>query len=45
MDVSIANEIAKKVRESGSMTIDEAGVKKEDSGTFEICKGNRRRTK
>ena len=37
-DVSIANEIAKKVRESGSMTIDEAGVKKRAPGILEYVK-------
>ncbi len=37
-DVSIANEIAKKVRESGSVTIDEAGVKKRAPGILEYVK-------
>ncbi len=38
MDVSIANEIAKKVRESGSMTTDEAGVKKRIPGLLKYVK-------
>ncbi len=38
MDVSIANEIAKKVRESGYMTIDETGVKKRISGLLKYVK-------
>jgi glutamate formiminotransferase/formiminotetrahydrofolate cyclodeaminase len=37
-DVSIANEIAKKVRESGSMKIDEAGVKKRVPGILKYVK-------
>ena len=37
-DVSIANEIAKKVRESGSMIIDETGVKKRVSGMLKYVK-------
>ncbi len=38
MDVSIANKIAKKVRESGSMVIDEAGVKKRVPGLLKYVK-------
>ncbi|MCP4253796.1 MAG: glutamate formimidoyltransferase [Candidatus Scalindua sp.] len=38
VDVSIANDIAKKVRESGSMTIDEAGVKKRIPGLLKYVK-------
>ncbi len=37
-DVSVANEIAKKVRESGSMTIDEAGVKQRTPGILKYVK-------
>ena len=37
-DVSIANEIAKKVRESGSMKIDEAGKKKRVPGILKYVK-------
>ena len=37
-DVSIANEIAKKVRESGSITIDEEGVKKRSPGILKYLK-------
>lgn len=37
-DVSVANEIAKKVRESGSMTIDETGVKKRIPGLLKYVK-------
>ena len=37
-DVSIANEIAKKVRESGSMIIDETGVRKRVSGMLKYVK-------
>ena len=37
-DVSIANKIAKKVRESGSMTIDETGVKRRVPGLLKYVK-------
>ncbi len=37
-DVNIANEIAKKVRESGSMTIDEVGVKRRVPGILKYVK-------
>ncbi|MCP4255562.1 MAG: glutamate formimidoyltransferase [Candidatus Scalindua sp.] len=38
MDVSIANEIAKKVRESGSMVIDKTGVRKRVPGLLKYVK-------
>ena len=36
--MSIANEIAKKIRESGSMTIDETGIKKRVPGLLKCVK-------